>query len=65
MEENHQVNYIIEHVVTCEQNENVEQNQEARKASDQDGNQEIVPMEESILRLLETVKETAIDKSHL
>ena len=62
VEQNHQKNSITENVGTCEQNENDEQNQDTRKASGQDDNEKIVAMEESILRLMEIVKETHIDK---
>ena len=62
VEQNHKKNSITENVVTCEQNENDEQNQDTGRTSDQDGNENIVAMEESILRLMEIVKEIDIDK---
>ena len=61
VEQNHEENSITENVVTCEQNEHNEQSQCFRQASDQDGNEKIVAMEESILRIMEIVKETDID----
>ena len=61
VEQNHEENSITENVVTCEQNEHNEQSQCFRQASDQDGNEKILAMEESILRIMEIVKETDID----
>ena len=61
VEQNHEENSITENVVTCEQNEHNEQSQCFRQASDQDGNEKIVAMEESISRIMEIVKETDID----
>ena len=61
VEQNHEENSITENVVACEQNEHNEQSQCFRQAWDQDGNEKIVAMEESILRIMEIVKETDID----
>ena len=61
VEQNHQENSITENVVTCEQNEHNEQSQCFRQASDQDDNKKIVAMEESILKIMEILKERDID----
>ena len=61
VEQNHEENSITENAVTCEENEHNEQSLCFRQASDKDGNEKIVAMEESILRIMEIVKETDID----
>ena len=61
VEQNNEENSRTENVVTCEKNEHNEQSQCVRQASDQEGNKKIVAMEESILRIMEIVKETDID----
>ena len=60
VEQSHEEYSITDNVVTCEQNEHNKQSQCFRQVSDQVGNEEIVAMEESILRIMEIVNETDI-----